>query len=1401
MASAETMGSDPAAAAAPAGRSAWRWLGWLLLVVPLLLAAAVPLGLWWLADTPGGRSFVARQVAGLEPDSGLRFEVGRIDGSLLSRFDMRDIVVRDLDGVLATLPLVKVDWEPLTLIRNTVSINRLDIPELVLLRMWNIYPRDPDLPLLPDIDVRIGRFEVTKLRIEEPVFGTAETVFAAGRTDIRKGRMLVDMRATASRGDRLLLLLDAEPDRDRFDLSVDLQAPVGGMVVGLAGVDQPIALKAAGAGSWAQWRGRLEADLGPTRVAALAIQADDGRFRLMGDLDTAPFVGGQPAALLKPLVAIDATVSRDGDLFDLRFVASTPALAVSGGGKIVNEEQLFRAFRAEAVLKQPALLNPALSGSGLRATVLLDGKVTAPAIGWTAAADTLRFAGETGPIGADGLAASGSVRLAQGRQPLAITFDASLRQAIGLPPEMAALLLQPRLTGTVSLDGGTTRASGLTLTTSSITANGDATLLASGRATGAFDATLARYDVPQLGPVTVRAVARFDRLPGAAPLVDGRFEGRSLGLINASAAEFLGGPPALAGNFTLAKDGTILVQQARFDSPNLTFADARAGYDPATGQFKLDAAGKSRAYGPVAIVASGTSAAPRATVKLASPDFGFGVRDLVAELVPAPNGFLITATGDSAQGPLDGRVVLEIGDGRPLAADIERIAIAGLQASGRLVQTAAGPFAGKIAVTGTGLEADLLLSAQGRLQRVDATAQANGARIPLETPIQIASGTARFAVVLDPDRPIVGGEFQLTGVRRDTLVLTSASGRANIAGSTGSARLNVAGKLADGQPFAAIGTVQSVPDGFAVGLDGKLGKLPLKLANPARIVRRANGWELLPARLIARDSQLDIAGQWADERKLRLVLTKVDMGLANILSPGLGLSGEASGQVNIRLNKGDRLPHGEANISVTNLTRSDVTGLSIPIDLRLAATSNDAGLVLGARMAWQGNDLGRLVLRISGGSGEDPMARLMSGQLQGGVRYNGPVDPLWALFGLDGQELKGPIAVGADFAGTPENPQLTGIARGRGIIYRNIALGTDITAINFDGAFTGPRLRITNLEGRAGTGTLKGGGEINLAPDEGRSIDLRLELNEARLANSDTLEFTLSGPVSVKGAGTSATIGGDLRVDSARVQLVQMQAGEIPVLNVRRKGEVRVPDPEPGFSATALKLDVRIRADDRVRVEGMGLDSIWRADLRVQGNASQPLILGTANLVRGDFSFAGSDFEITSGRVAFNGKPLDSSINIQAQTVTNDVTAFVTISGTATRPEVAFSSSPSLPEDEILARLLFGASIADLSVTEAVQLATAIAGLQSGVDTMGKVRRSVGVDRLRLVGENSASGMGTGLAIGKRITRNIYVEVVTDSQGNTLTNVQLTLSRIWSLFIEVSSAGQSSANLRYQKEY
>lgn len=1404
----EPQTAEPDAFAGPPSRSWWRWLLGLVVLLLLLAAAAVPLGLWWLAETPGGRSFVARQIAGLEPESGLRFEVGRIDGSLLSSFQMVDITVHDLDGPLAVIPRAEVDWEPITLFGRIISINRLVVPETRLLRMWRINPRDPDEPILPDVDIRIGRFEFQKLLLEEPVLGRAETLTATGRADIRSGRLLLDTQASSASGDRLLLLLDAEPDNDRFELEADLRAPVGSAVATLAKLKEPLALRAAGAGSWTEWRGTLTADLGEaeagetdaaTRIAALALRADNGRFRVSGDIAPAPFVPEGLVALVSPAVSIDVTAARPNGRFDLNFVASSPAFALTGSGLLDATDNLMEGVRLDVVLRNPALLNPALSGTGITASLTADGPTRDPAIGWTVAAETLRFAGEAGPMGADGLRAEGEVRLAAAGRPLSIPFRASAASTTGLPPEMAALLVQPRLSGTLRFANGNLAGDNLSLTTTAMTATGSGQLQADGRATASVNASIARFEVPGVGPASVRATASIARAPGGRPAVNGSFDVRALGLHNASAAEFLGGLPTASGSFALAPDGRIAIKNAAVQSPNLSVAGASGSYDPASGRFALDASGRSRSYGPFTLTASGTSTAPTATLRMPKPGFGMGVTNLVADLSPAPGGLLLVASGESPQGPLDGRVVVGMGKGQPLTLDIERAAIAGIAASGRLVQTSAGPFAGLLTVDGRGLDAKFTLSDQGGIQRIDADARALQARIPLPTPIGIASGSARFTVLLVPERPHVNGAFRFQGVSRDGVLLTDVQGSANIAGTSGVATISAKGRSRDGQPFAAVSRVQSVPSGYAVSLEGTLNKLPMKLERPAQIVRTAGGWELKPARLVLPKGEVDAAGVWARDSELRLSLRNVDLSILDLLRGGLGFGGTANGQLVIRSEPGALFPSGEANLTVTGLQRPGVTGITIPVDVRLAARSDGGGLLLGAQLSWQKNDLGRLVLRVDPGPGETPADRFLAGRLSGGVRYNGPVEPLWALVGLDGQELKGAVAIGADFAGTPASPQMSGVARGKGLIYRNAAFGTEIVDLAFDGQFGGAMLKLNSITGRANGGTLSGSGVVRVGTDP--SIDLQLNLDSARLANSDTLEFTLSGPLRLQGQGVGATLSGDLHVDSARIQLVQVQNSEVPQLQVRRAGEVIVPASEPALSASNLKLNVRVRADDRVRVEGMGLDSVWRADIRVRGTASQPQIVGTATLTRGDFAFAGSDFNLTTGRVVFNGNPLDSSIDIRAQTQAEDVTAFVEIGGTAAKPEVRFSSNPALPEDEILARLLFGSSVADLSVTEAVQLATAVAGLQSGVDTMGKIRRSVGVDRLRLVGDNAETGMGTGIAIGKRLTRNVYVEVLTDSQGNTLTTMQLTLSRIWSLFIEVSSVGDSSVNLRYQREY
>ena len=171
----------------------------------------------------------------------------------------------------------------------------------------------------------------------------------------------------------------------------------------------------------------------------------------------------------------------------------------------------------------------------------------------------------------------------------------------------------------------------------------------------------------------------------------------------------------------------------------------------------------------------------------------------------------------------------------------------------------------------------------------------------------------------------------------------------------------------------------------------------------------------------------------------------------------------------------------------------------------------------------------------------------------------------------------------------------------------------------------------------------------------------------------------------------------------------------------------------------------------------------------------------------------------------FRGGALtDPDINIQATTSKDGTTFLINVTGTGQRPQVAFTSSPALPQDEVLSRLLFGTNPENLSATEAIQLAAALNSLRGsggGLNPLGKLRSATGFDRLRILGADEASGRGQALAAGKYLTDDIYIEIVTDARGFTATQLTVALTKALSVLTQAGSFGGSNVQLRYSKDY
>ena len=125
-----------------------------------------------------------------------------------------------------------------------------------------------------------------------------------------------------------------------------------------------------------------------------------------------------------------------------------------------------------------------------------------------------------------------------------------------------------------------------------------------------------------------------------------------------------------------------------------------------------------------------------------------------------------------------------------------------------------------------------------------------------------------------------------------------------------------------------------------------------------------------------------------------------------------------------------------------------------------------------------------------------------------------------------------------------------------------------------------------------------------------------------------------------------------------------------------------------------------------------------------------------------------------------------------------------------------------LPRTNCSSRLLFGTSITNLSAPEALQLAAAVASLNSTggeLDPINAVRAATGLDRLRIVPADITTGQGTALAAGKYFGRRVYVEVVTDARGYSATTVEFQITRWLALLSSVSTIGREASTCAFQR--
>jgi translocation and assembly module TamB len=577
---------------------------------------------------------------------------------------------------------------------------------------------------------------------------------------------------------------------------------------------------------------------------------------------------------------------------------------------------------------------------------------------------------------------------------------------------------------------------------------------------------------------------------------------------------------------------------------------------------------------------------------------------------------------------------------------------------------------------------------------------------------------------------------------------------------------------------------------------GRLGGTSVALAAPATVVfdpasPAASPWSAGPLTLrVGSDGELRGRASSASGRvTIDAEAVSLPLEVASLFEPTLDLEGTADGRVKLEGSTLETLA-GEISMRGAKVASRGLEerGAASPVDVRVDGRMA-AGRVKGSAEL-EGLTQTRFALTL-----DAPLdAATGSAPFVAGLVWKGNVAEVLSLFPISEDTIGGTIDADLKVAGTVAAPRVTGRAVMESGVWEHAISGLSLRDISAEIVGSGTNLEIQRLTATDGEdGRFTGAGRLRFGELPAFDLQVDVEARDAMLARLDILTARADAKLALHASRTAehnadvrGSITGNVHVNDGRIAIPENFVSDVPEIEVVEVGAVVSDAIETVHVArTLLALDISIDADNRIFVTGRGLESEWASEIDVRGDTHDPRIEGKVTSVRGQLSLLGRRFDVETATLQFNGEAGNIPyLTMTARAEAHDVTAIAVVTGSATRPAIELRSEPALPRDEVLSRVLFGQSAANLTPMQSIQLARGVAELTGsplggGGGILMGVGRTLGFDRLDI--ESAGSQGDAALTASKYLTDNVYLRV----QGG-LTPESSKLSLEWRVLKQVT---------------
>lgn len=1352
--------------------------------------------------TATGGNMVAQWVAELASTPNRTVRIEEAGPLLTGNLSIGRIIVSDGRGPFADIESLSVAWSPLALLWGTFHADAIHARSVTL----NHLPASDSSTTeastgegLP-IAIRLDEIEIPALLISHELVGrdVALAVNANARLDSESLAGSIRASRKDSTDARLDGIFAYAPAEDRLDLDLSLVEPQDGLLASLLRLPggPQLAVTAKGSGPLSDWHGRLTAAVDGRQTLALEVAhaaptagvhaiaaTGSGRIDALAPPELRPLLAGDTA------IDLAVQLSQDGKLDIRRGRFETDAVALSANGRFdpTGDNDL----KVEIAPKgAPVPLEWPLSGGPLRLAVAgaqlsVDGPAKAAAVNFQGTVATLTMPGIT-LEGLDIVLAGQAFDIANRRGSL--TGDLSLIGSHFDNPALDRAIRAPmKLHLPITIDGENVALNKATIESASIGGTINASYALQG---GNLTSTFKLFAVPDVAPPAVS-----EKLTGTIALA-GRAEREASGLLSlselslrtnlleAQASATLNGDNLRAdiegklldiGRLVPNAEGTASIEfsadgalDALVVEGEVKSAEARlTGYtmrdlaiafsgkaDPQAPTGKFDLTG-SLDNGPVTASASlerrdGQSAIPELTLTVGSNRLS-GSASLTDDFKPTgsvafdfPDLALIGAlAGQKMEGDLKGRLKVETVDGH-ISLDVQAN-------GGNIRRDDLRIEAPNIALTATDIAS---LAITGKI----------GAR-------NIASGAN---AVLEPVL-----EFNNRGTATDF----SLNARYD------NAPLAAKGRLTrDGQSMRVdLANLQATPRG-----------IPLKLARPTTVAIVNGEATINDLTISAGNGSIAVSGKAGPALDLRARIAALPAALVNRFAPTLGAEGSISGDLTIS----GAMPQPKVTYQLdwdsASVAALRAAGIGA---LKLSANGDFAGERLGLDLGVSGPT----GLSLSGGG-----SLVVSGTRPIDMRFSGAVP--FALFAgqlaAQGFDAQGSARLAITVAGPATSPQIGGTISATGARLVDVRRNLALEGLAFQVGLSGERATISGLSARLSTGgSISGGGTVDILA-AGLPADIRIRLENAAYVDGTMFNTVASGNLTLRGPLlTAPVLSGAVSLGKTAITIPERLPPSLAEIDVRHKNAPRdvqdqmsaVTRGESGGEGSSLALDLTVQANSQIFVRGRGVDAELDGALTIRGTTASPDVSGAFTLRRGRLSILNKRLEFTSGTITFGGG-LVPIVNLVATTTSGATTITITVEGAANDPQITFSSAPALPQDEVLAQLIFGQSISKLSPLQIAQLADSVSQLAGGRSTslFESLRQGIGIDDLDVGTDEQGRARVTA---GKYLNDRTYLELQQDAETGGKAIINLDVGKGLKLRGEAGGDGSGGAGIFYEKEY